>query len=118
MYLNSHAGVLGVGRDLGWREFSLVVCQLLRGRESTAQLTVHQQHSKASRLAIGSPKPHVSTSRRSLRLEPHRELQFCAVVPSLRTSVSLKRHNVPSGSARRPAGEISGRAQRRECVCS
>jgi hypothetical protein len=29
MYLNSHAGVLDAGRDLGWQEFSLVVCQLL-----------------------------------------------------------------------------------------
>jgi hypothetical protein len=29
MYLKSHAGVLDAGRDLGWREFSLVVCQLL-----------------------------------------------------------------------------------------
>ncbi len=48
--------------------------------------------------------------RDGLRPEPRRELQFCAVVPSLRTSVSLERHNVPSGSARRPAGEHGGRA--------
>ncbi len=53
MYPNSRAGVLGAGRDVGWREFSLVLYQLLQERESPEHLTGHQQHSRASPLAIG-----------------------------------------------------------------
>ena len=107
MYPNSHAGVLGAGQDLGWREFSLVLCQLLRERESPEHLTGHQQRSRASPLAIG---------RENLKPAPTRDHADQDLIAgrifapwSRRCKPPSRSSDItsPSGSARRPAGEIS-----------
>ena len=63
IYLNSHAGVLGAGRDLGWRNFSLLVCRFLGGNVNPLRGSPGFNNLRSLAVAVARARVDVNTNR-------------------------------------------------------
>jgi len=61
--LNSHAGVLGAGRDLGWRNFSLLVCRFLGGNVNPLRGSPGFNNLRSLAVAVARARVDVNTNR-------------------------------------------------------